>query len=70
MKPFHEWSMESVGPSKDAAQEEIDNPWDLDLDHPVYDCIICGESAEVFCDDLRDFDPDMHYCGGSPSCCP
>lgn len=33
-----------------------------------YPCRSCGEDSEVY--DIENFDPDMQYCGRSPSCCP
>lgn len=32
-------------------------------------CRGCDERYEIFCSPC-DFDQDMSYCGGSPSCCP
>ena len=34
----------------------------------IFPCTVCGERTEVV--EVVDFDPDYHYCGGSPSCCP
>lgn len=34
-----------------------------------YACCVCEEYSDINCDPWE-FDPDMHYCGGSPSCCP
>ncbi len=33
--------------------------------HP---CIVCEEATTV--EEIENFDPDMHYCGRSPRCCP
>lgn len=42
---------------------------DLPYDDPwIYPCRVCDKDHVV--EDHKDFDPDMHYCGGSPSCCP
>ena len=36
-----------------------------------YPCRVCGKLHEAYEDPEGDeFDPSMHYCGGSPSCCP
>lgn len=32
-------------------------------------CRSCENDYEIFCSPA-DFDPEMSYCGGSPSCCP
>lgn len=32
-------------------------------------CRSCGKWCDICCDPA-DFDPNMHYCGGSPRCCP
>lgn len=34
----------------------------------TYPCQGCEEQSVV--EDIEDFNPDMHYCGGSPRCCP
>lgn len=39
----------------------------------VASCVRCGELTEVYCSPYvfdDEFDPDMHYCGRSPRCCP
>lgn len=39
-----------------------------------FPCHCCGDSHQadyLGCEeDLDNFDPDMHYCGKNPSCCP
>lgn len=35
----------------------------------VYPCTVCGDWSPIGCEP-EEFDDDMHYCGGSPSCCP
>ncbi|HHP5403332.1 TPA: hypothetical protein ACSCX2_000147 [Aeromonas veronii] len=32
-------------------------------------CICCERLTPIYCD-VAEFDPNSHYCGGSPSCCP
>lgn len=32
-------------------------------------CVSCGDRTEIYCD-IIDHDPDMHYCGKDPRCCP
>lgn len=39
------------------------------LGRPMAYCRVCGEDTEVYCEPEH-FDPDYHYCGGSPRCCP
>lgn len=34
-----------------------------------YPCKVCGKSFDIECDP-HEFDPNNHYCGGSPSCVP
>ena len=34
-----------------------------------YPCRVCGEVSEIYCEP-HEFDPEMHYCGRSPHCCP
>lgn len=36
-------------------------------------CRSCKEYTPLYCSPYiwdDEFDPDMHYCGGSPRCCP
>lgn len=35
----------------------------------VYPCKVCELDSPIYCDP-KEFDPDMHYCGRSPYCCP
>lgn len=35
----------------------------------AYPCRVCQEESDIYCEP-EEFDPDMHYCGRSPSCCP
>lgn len=32
-------------------------------------CKSCGEDSPIFCDP-EEYNPDFHYCGRSPRCCP
>lgn len=32
-------------------------------------CICCERLTPIYCN-VAEFDPNSHYCGGSPSCCP
>lgn len=34
-----------------------------------YPCRACEKQFEVAEEEYRDFDPEMHYCGGSSGCC-
>lgn len=39
----------------------------------VAECVVCGELTPIYCSPYiadDEFDPFMHYCGGSPRCCP
>ena len=61
MKPFGEWVMESPLSSDPPAMPEYD---------PEEDIVLCNGCGEVFKADY-DFDEDtIHYCNGSPRCCP
>lgn len=44
------------------------NEGNEDGDDYYYPCRVCGKV--MFVDDPERFNPDMSYCGGSPSCCP
>ena len=35
----------------------------------VGQCVRCERLTPIYCD-VAEFDPNSHYCGGSPSCCP
>lgn len=35
----------------------------------VGQCVRCEEITPIWCDPAE-FDPNHHYCGGSPRCCP
>lgn len=39
-----------------------------DADPWVFPCRVCARDHEI--GDPEGFDPDMSYCGRSPSCCP
>lgn len=41
----------------------------VDQEGWVAECIVCKEITPIWCDP-EEFDPDYHYCGGSPRCCP
>lgn len=54
---------------KDISQElEEYNEENSGDDDYYYPCRVCGKV--MFVDDPERFNPDMSYCGGSPSCCP
>lgn len=49
-----------------------DLPYEVVQVKPGYyeaQCRVCSEWCDIYCDPA-DFDPDMHYCGRSPGCCP
>ncbi len=76
MKSFEEWTADIAADSDDTLLPEwhielIDYNQDI-MDEPhnwVFPCCICERDSEICCEP-EEFDPDMHYCGGSPSCCP
>ena len=35
----------------------------------VYPCNSCGKPTELLCE-VDEFDPNYHYCGENPWCCP
>lgn len=43
-----------------------EEPEEIITEHP---CRVCGEVSEIYCEP-HEFDPEMHYCGRSPRCCP
>lgn len=43
--------------------------WHYLADQPWLACVSCGDVTDIECD-IKDFDPDMHYCGKDPRCCP
>jgi hypothetical protein len=54
----------------DIYQELLDYNNEVDsIGELEYPCVVCDELTALMCDP-NEFDPDMHYCGRSPSCCP
>lgn len=62
MKSFNEWYNEKIN----AHECLIDDEGVISDEYP---CRSCEEIISIECEP-HEFDPDMHYCGGSPSCCP
>lgn len=72
MTNFDRWAGE-LADSLNKEQKCVSSELDLgDLDEEtglyMWPCRGCGNYTEVHEPDK--FDPDMHYCGGSPSCIP
>ncbi len=77
MKSFEEWTadlIQSNAPKPISPTTVCDElmdynaVWDEDSMW-VYPCRGCQEDCDINCEP-DEFDPDMHYCGGSPRCCP
>ena len=65
MKSFEDWC---IPDDKKCIPDELDGYEDADGFYS-YPCRSCGELHQIEYD-LEDFDPDMHYCGSGPHCCP
>jgi len=78
MKSFNEW-LNSPAPEKKYKWSETGvmavsylldyNDSDCRENELVYPCRVCGELVFIECMCVE-FDPDRHYCGSSPACCP
>lgn len=79
MKSFADWTSD-LAAANNAAEGRVVQPtswadWEAEgvivdaLGRPMFPCNVCGEDTEVYCEP-DEFDPDYHYCGGSPRCCP
>ena len=78
-----ELAPQGIGPGKVYVSDkvrEMMNDWMLERfgviegvlqvnGHYMADCCVCGRRCDTNCEP-EEFDPDMHYCGGSPRCCP
>ena len=57
-----------LNPFEDYCEDCLDFGID-DLANMRHPCRVCGEMCDINCEP-EEFDESMHYCGGSPSCCP
>ncbi len=77
MKDFNNWFKNGSEPIVESPSfKNIDedlwdyNDGDLSLkDSWYYPCRSCGENTAIECEP-EEWDYMMHYCGGSPHCCP
>lgn len=69
-EPKRYYGMDFAAPGTESHQHYGGAWWSDGKKAYVAYCVCCGNLSEVYCDDMKDFDHNNHYCGASPRCCP